>query len=74
MKNKAAYLDAPTSALRAPLTQPATNEILIRNHALAINPLDWKQQQYGALINSFPHVRFQVPHHPFIAEQWICRY
>jgi NADPH:quinone reductase-like Zn-dependent oxidoreductase len=60
MENKAAYLDAPTSALRvgpAPLTQPATNEILIRNHALAINPLDWKQQQYGALINSFPHVR-----------------
>jgi NADPH:quinone reductase-like Zn-dependent oxidoreductase len=77
MENKAAYLDGPMAALRvapAPLTQPAANEILIRNHAIAINPLDWKQQQYGALISLFPHVRSQVPLPSRTANQRDCRY
>ena len=59
MENKAAFLNAPKSKLEiqpTPLTHPGANEVLIRNHALAINPIDWKQQDTGALISSYPHV------------------
>lgn len=61
MENKAAFITSPNSRLcvkDAPLTQPSTNEILIRNYAIAINPLDFKQQDVGVLIQSYPHVSF----------------
>src|SRR5262245_59544168 len=59
MENKAAYLlsiKAPLSIQTAPLTQPGVDEILIRNHAIAINPVDYKQQESGVLVAGFPYV------------------
>ena len=64
MENKAAYLTAPTKPLciqDAPLPHLEPDEVLIQNHALAVNPLDYKQQDSGVLIDKFPYVCF-VPH------------
>jgi NADPH:quinone reductase-like Zn-dependent oxidoreductase len=43
-KNEAAWLTAEHGSLEvkeAPYTQPAAGEILVRNHAVAVNPVDW---------------------------------
>lgn len=59
--NKAAFLRSPNTPLYiddAPLNFPGPQEILIRNYAIAVNPLDYKQQDTGVLISSFPYVRF----------------
>ncbi|MGI4748199.1 MAG: zinc-binding alcohol dehydrogenase family protein [Janthinobacterium lividum] len=52
MTNQAAWQHAPGQPLRigvANLPQPAANEILIRNAAVAINPLDWILQDVALL-------------------------
>ncbi|KAF2648738.1 oxidoreductase [Lophiostoma macrostomum CBS 122681] len=59
MANKAAYLSAPGSKLEvkdAPLGKPGPGVVLIRNHAVAVNPLDILQQDYGVLIDEWPHI------------------
>ncbi|KAH8811133.1 chaperonin 10-like protein [Xylogone sp. PMI_703] len=33
---------------------PGADEILIRNHTIAINPIDWKRQAWGFAIPSYP--------------------
>jgi NADPH:quinone reductase-like Zn-dependent oxidoreductase len=52
--NKAAYLTqsaAHTLAVReAPYTKPSRSEILIKNAALAINPIDYLLQQHGTAV------------------------
>jgi len=43
-KNEAAWLVAPNKLLEvgpAPYIEPQNGEVLVRNHALAINPVDW---------------------------------
>lgn len=48
--NTAAWLGAYKSPLEvkpAPYTHPAADEIVVKNHALAINPLDWILQVAG---------------------------
>lgn len=35
---------------------PGPNEILIRNHAIGINPIDWKRQAFDFAIPSYPTV------------------
>ncbi|KAF2163130.1 hypothetical protein M409DRAFT_68744 [Zasmidium cellare ATCC 36951] len=55
--HRAAFLDGVAQSLRAgaiPTPTPSPGEILIRNKALAINPIDWKQQTYGFYIDAFP--------------------
>lgn len=50
MDNQAAWLPAkatPLEVKEAPLTKPGKDQVLIRNHAVAINPVDWKIQDYG---------------------------
>ncbi|KAF2642684.1 NAD(P)-binding protein [Massarina eburnea CBS 473.64] len=57
MEKKAAFLHAPRTPLKvdtAPFNQPGPHEILIRNHAVAVNPVDYKQQDTGVQIKSFP--------------------
>lgn len=52
MTNQAAWQHAPGQPLRlgvADLPQPAANQILIRNAAIAINPLDWILQDIALL-------------------------
>lgn len=35
---------------------PGDDDIIIKNHALAINPVDWKVQAYPSFIGTFPFV------------------
>ena len=57
--NQAAWLTAkgaPLSIEPAPLLDPAPNQILIKNHAVAINPVDWASQNMGQ--DLFPFLEF----------------
>ena len=57
--NQAAWLTAkgaPLSIEPAPLLDPAPNQILIKNHAVAINPVDWASQIMGQ--DLFPFLKF----------------
>lgn len=59
MSNKAAYLDAKGSKLRvaeAPIPKAGPNDIVIKNKAIAINPVDWKIQDYGFFVQNWPTV------------------
>ena len=40
----------------APYTKPGPNEVVIKNAAVAINPVDWKIQTYGVLVETFPSI------------------
>lgn len=60
--NKAAWLNgqkAPLEVKPAPYTTPAENELVIKNGAVAINPIDWIGQDSGNL--AFPWIKY-----PFI--------
>ena len=52
MANKAAWLTGakvkPFKVDDAPMPVPEANEVVIRNHAVAINPVDWAMQAMGA--------------------------
>jgi NADPH:quinone reductase-like Zn-dependent oxidoreductase len=51
--NTAAWLlvrQTPLVVKSAPYTQPRAGEIVVKNHAVAINPVDWGIQQLGTLI------------------------
>jgi hypothetical protein len=53
LTNRAAYLTAvktPLEARDAPIPVAGPNEIIIKNAAIAINPLDWHMQEYGIFI------------------------
>ncbi|KAI5359828.1 putative GroES-like superfamily, alcohol dehydrogenase-like, NAD(P)-binding domain superfamily [Septoria linicola] len=59
MSNQAVYLDAPGSALRldaASIPLSGHNDIVMHNHALAINPIDHTQASSGFAIKSYPRV------------------
>lgn len=48
--NQAAWIDSAGSALTvrtAPWTEPGEDQILVRNHAIAVNPVDWIIQVTG---------------------------
>jgi NADPH:quinone reductase-like Zn-dependent oxidoreductase len=50
--NTAAWLGAKYAKLEvkpAPYTRPRENEIVVKNHAVAINPLDWINQVAGTI-------------------------
>ena len=47
---------APLTIEPAPLVDPAPNQILIKNHAVAINPVDWAVQAMGQ--DLFPSLKF----------------
>jgi len=54
--NTAAWLGAKQAQLEvklAPYTPPRENEIVVKNHAVSINPLDWMKQVTGNLIFSW---------------------
>ncbi|MCJ1327619.1 hypothetical protein MMC10_004290 [Thelotrema lepadinum] len=60
--NTAAWIPSskfPLTISSAPYTSPGPNEILIQNHAVAINPLDWIKQRLGSFLYS--HIKY-----PFI--------
>ena len=54
--NTAAWLGAKHAKLEvkpAPYTRPRANEIVVKNYAVAINPLDWIKQVVGNLVFSW---------------------
>lgn len=55
--NAAAWLTAskatPLVVKSAPHTSPGENEIVIKNGAVAINPIDWMKQDMGNFLYSW---------------------
>ncbi|PMD45681.1 GroES-like protein [Hyaloscypha variabilis F] len=39
-----------------PIPKPGPNELVVRNHAVAANPIDWKIQDYGYEVDTYPTV------------------
>lgn len=55
--NQAAWLDGAGKKLRvaeAELPKPGADDIVIRNFAVAVNPVDWKIQDIGFYIQQWP--------------------
>jgi NADPH:quinone reductase-like Zn-dependent oxidoreductase len=55
-KNEAAWLMAkhqPLEVKEAPYTEPGAGEILVKNHAIAVNPVDWLVPYLGGLLFSW---------------------
>ena len=51
--NEAAWLPAygaPLEVKPAPYTAPSADEIVVKNHAVAINPIDWIVQAAGGMV------------------------
>ncbi len=60
--NNAVWLPAKRARLEvkpAPYTTPRENEIVVKNHAVAVNPIDWLTQSVGDVM--FPWIKY-----PFI--------
>jgi NADPH:quinone reductase-like Zn-dependent oxidoreductase len=58
-KNIAAVLEGKGARLTIttrPIPNPGPHEIVVRNHAVAVNPVDWKIQDYGFTIKTYPVV------------------
>lgn len=58
-KNQAAYLKEagkPLEVGNAPLPTAGAGEIVVKNAAVAINPLDWHMQDHGVFIQQWPAV------------------
>ena len=55
--NQAAWLSSksarPLEVKSAPYTPPGANEIVVKNHAVAINPLDYLKQLAGNIMFSW---------------------
>lgn len=61
-KNQAAYLvtkgTRPLEVKSAPYTAPGPNEIVVKNAAIAVNPIDWAKQMVGDLM--FGHLKYPI--------------
>jgi NADPH:quinone reductase-like Zn-dependent oxidoreductase len=58
-QNRAAWLNAAGSSLRvdsAPMPNAGPGEIIIKNAAVAINPLDCHMQDHGVFISQWPSI------------------
>ncbi|OXV12057.1 hypothetical protein Egran_00183 [Elaphomyces granulatus] len=60
MNNKAAWIPEfkgrPLKIDSAPYTKPGPGQLVIKNAAFAINPVDWKVQEHGFLMQKFPNI------------------
>ncbi|KAF2112553.1 oxidoreductase-like protein [Lophiotrema nucula] len=60
MSNKAAWITAakahPFEVKEAPMPKAGANEVVIKNHAVAINPVDWKIQEWGIFLKEYPNI------------------
>lgn len=58
-QNQAAYLTEAGKALSvsdAPMPTAGAGEIVVKNAAVAINPLDWHMQDHGVFIQQWPAI------------------
>ena len=59
MSNQAAVLSEAKARLTTqdrPTPKPGQDEILVKGAAIATNPVDWKMQEHGILIDSYPTI------------------
>ncbi|GAB7353551.1 hypothetical protein MBLNU459_g3986t1 [Dothideomycetes sp. NU459] len=58
--NKAAWIKEaksnPLTVDDAPMPKPEADEVLVKNSAVAVNPVDWKIQDSGHIIQHYPNV------------------
>ena len=57
--NQAAWIPSPGARLEVGPSEtgvPGPHDLLIKNHAWAINPIDWKIQAFGMFIDSYPSI------------------
>ena len=57
--NFAAFLPAAAANLiieERAIPTPGPEEVLIHNHCIGLNPIDWKRQAWGFMINSYPTI------------------
>lgn len=57
--NYAAWIPAEKAALEvgtAPFPELSADEVIVKNHAVAINPVDWKIQSWGGFGLSYPAI------------------
>lgn len=58
-QNVAALLPAVATNLvieERSIPSPGPDEVLIHNHFIGLNPIDWKRQAWGFMINSYPTI------------------
>ncbi|CZR66811.1 related to NADPH:quinone reductase and related Zn-dependent oxidoreductases [Phialocephala subalpina] len=59
LQNLAAVLESQGAKLKTVvrnIPKPSPDEIVVRNYAIAANPVDWKIQDYGFAIKTYPTV------------------
>ncbi|CAO2651548.1 Nn.00g041180.m01.CDS01 [Neocucurbitaria sp. VM-36] len=60
MSNKAAWITEPKGrplqVKDAPMPTAGRDEVVIKNHAVSVNPVDWKIQDYGIFLQKYPNV------------------
>ena len=59
MSNQAAVLKEEKAKLtieERPIPKPGPSDVVVKNHALATNPVDWKMQQYGLFLEKYPAI------------------
>lgn len=58
--NRAAWLfekqGKPLKVDQAPMPVPEADEVVVKNSAVAVNPVDWKIQEYGVFLEKFPTI------------------
>ncbi|KAH3957094.1 hypothetical protein HBI56_234080 [Parastagonospora nodorum] len=60
MSNQAAWITEPKGnplqVKEAPMPTAAKGQVVIKNKAIAVNPVDWKIQDYGIFLQKYPNV------------------
>lgn len=59
MSNQAAWIPEAKGKLQvkeAPMPKAGKGEVVIKNHAVAVNPVDWKIQDYGIILKKYPNI------------------
>jgi NADPH:quinone reductase-like Zn-dependent oxidoreductase len=60
MSNQAAWIKIPKakpfSVEAAPTAKAGLGEVVIKNEFLAINPVDWKIQEYSPAFQNYPNI------------------
>ncbi|CAK4033628.1 Zinc-binding alcohol dehydrogenase domain-containing cipB [Lecanosticta acicola] len=57
--NQAAWIDGPGKEFRvgeSKIPTPGADDVVVKNHAVAVNPVDWKIQDHGLFIKEWPTV------------------
>ncbi|CAD6578540.1 MAG: hypothetical protein ASARMPREDX12_008886 [Alectoria sarmentosa] len=59
MSNQAAVLKEEKTNLtieERPIPKPGPSDVVVKNHALATNPVDWKMQKFGYFLEKYPAI------------------